>query len=163
MILLAVDPGTATTGYAVAEIAGDSVRPIAYGSIRTDPRHSQPDRLMQVYERLAELMDEHRPDALAVERLFFCKNEQTALAVGRSLGVAMLLAAQRRIEVVEYTPLEVKSAVVGYGAAEKRQVQYMVQRILKLSEPPRPDDAADALALCITHAHSSKMAMLKRG
>jgi len=157
MILLALDPGTATTGYAVAETRGDSLVPIVYGVIRTSSKLPHPERLKCIYDDLAKLIDEHHPEALVVERLFFCNNEQTALAVGRTLGVAMLIAAQRGIEVVEYTPLQVKSAVVGYGAADKRQVQYMVQRILKLAEPPKPDDAADALALCITHSNSRKM------
>jgi len=161
MILLGLDPGTATSGYALAETAGDSVRPIAYGAIRTSQKFPAAQRLAQIYDRIAELMEEHHPEVLVVERLFFCNNERTALAVGRTLGVAMLAAAQRGIEVVEYTPLQVKSAVVGYGAADKSQVQYMVQRILKLAEQPKPDDVADALALCITHAHSMKMNFLK--
>jgi len=162
MILFGLDPGTATTGYAVAEICGDSLRPITYGTIRTSPKNLPAERLKQIHDRIADLVDEYHPEVLVLERLFFCKNEQTAIAVGRTLGVAMLLAAQRGIEVVEYTPLQVKSAVVGYGAAEKNQVQYMVQRILKLPEPPSPDDVADALALCITHAHSRKMNLVDR-
>ena len=161
MILFGLDPGTATSGYALAETAGDSVRPISYGAIRTSQKFLAAQRLAQIYDRIVELMEEHNPEVLVVERLFFCNNERTALAVGRTLGVAMLAAAQRGIEVVEYTPLQVKSAVVGYGAADKSQVQYMVQRILKLAEQPKPDDVADALALCITHAHSMKMNFLK--
>jgi len=160
MTILGIDPGTADTGYGIIDTEGDRTTVIAYGSIRTSPRLAAAQRLAQVYDRLADLIEVYRPDVMAVERLFFAKNERTALAVGRTVGVVLLCAAQKDVPTVEYTPNEVKQAVVGYGAAEKRQVQYMVTKILGLNEIPKPDDAADALALCICHAHSARMRSL---
>jgi crossover junction endodeoxyribonuclease RuvC len=117
---------------------------------------------MSIYDQLVHLIDMHKPEVLATERLFFSKNETTAFSVGRTVGVVLLLAAQRGIPTVEYTPMEVKQAVVGYGGAEKKQIQYMVQRILSLPEQPKPDDVADALAVSICHAHSCKLKDLAR-
>jgi crossover junction endodeoxyribonuclease RuvC len=165
VLILGVDPGTATTGYGIVKKEGDRARAVSFGAIVTRPEDSSADRLMVIYNELGRLIDLYRPEVLVAERLFFAKNVTTAFSVGRTVGVVQLLAAQRGLPTVEYTPMEVKQAVVGYGGADKKQVQYMVQQILGLSEPPKPDDAADALAVCICHAHSDKMrrAMSDRG
>ena len=155
--ILALDPGIATTGYAIVRQDGQTLTPAEYGVITTGPQYDPPTRLNQIFVRLNELFDKHRPDILVTERLFFAKNETTAFGVGRTIGVALLAAAQRGIPWTEYTPPEVKMAVVGYGNADKKQVQYMIQRLLDLPAPPKPDDAADALAIAICHAHSSKL------
>lgn len=161
MIILGIDPGIATTGFAALEKEGQKLTALDYGVITTTPRESPPDRLLSIYAQLNRLFDLHQPDVLVTERLFFAKNETTAFGVGRTIGVALLTAAQRDVPWTEYTPPEVKLAVVGYGGAEKKQVQYMIQRLLNLPGPPKPDDAADALAVCICHAHSAAFAMLK--
>ena len=160
MTILGIDPGIATTGYGVIAKEGQNLTALDYGVITTTPNNAPPDRLLHIYEELNRLFDLHHPDILVTERLFFAKNETTAFGVGRTIGVALLTAAQRGIDWVEYTPPQVKQAVVGYGAAEKKQIQYMIQRILKLPNPPKPDDAADALAIAICHAHSSTLTML---
>jgi crossover junction endodeoxyribonuclease RuvC len=161
MRILGIDPGTATTGYGIVERVGSTPRLIDYGAVTTSPRKTAPERLLRVYTRINEVMDQYAPDVIVMERLFFAKNQTTAIAVGKACGVMQFAAAQRGLEVIEYTPMEVKQAVVGYGGAEKRQIQYMVQRILGLDEPPSPDDAADALALCICHAHSERIRSLR--
>ena len=155
MIILGIDPGIATTGYGVLEKDGQKLIALDYGVILTSPREEPPGRLLAIYDQLNHLFDVHQPDILVTERLFFAKNEKTACGVGRTIGVALLTAAQRGVAWTEYTPPQVKQAVVGYGAAEKKQVQYMIQRLLNLPGPPKPDDAADALAVCICHAHSA--------
>ena len=160
MRILGIDPGTATTGYGIVERVGSTPRLIDYGAVTTSPRKTAPERLLDIYARINEIIDRYVPDVIVMERLFFAKNQTTAIAVGKACGVLQFAAAQRGLEVVEYTPMEVKQAVVGYGGAEKRQIQYMVQRILDLKEAPSPDDAADALALCICHAHSEKIRSL---
>lgn len=157
MLILGIDPGTATTGYGLVSAESGKTAAVAFGAIITSPRRSPELRLSDIYNKLCELIDSHKPDVMAVERLFFSKNETTAFAVGRTSGVVLLAASQRHIPIVEYTPMEIKQAVVGYGGAEKKQVQYMVQRILGLLETPKPDDAADALAIAICHAHSAKL------
>jgi len=159
-LILGIDPGTATTGYGLVSAELGKTVAVDFGAIITSPRRSPELRLSDIYNQLCELIDSHRPDVMAVERLFFSKNETTAFAVGRTSGVVLLAASQRHLPVVEYTPMEIKQAVVGYGGAEKKQVQYMVQRILGLSETPKPDDAADALAAAICHAHSAKLKSL---
>jgi crossover junction endodeoxyribonuclease RuvC len=131
-----------------------------YGAITTSPRQTAPERLLDVYNQVNEIIDRYKPDVIVMERLFFAKNQTTAIAVGKACGVMQFAAAQRGLPVVEYTPMEVKQAVVGYGGAEKKQIQYMIQRILNLKEVPKPDDAADALALAICHAHAEKMRSL---
>ncbi len=160
MIILGLDPGIATTGFGVILKDGQKVTALDFGVITTTPNNSPPDRLHHIYEELNRLFDLHQPDFLATERLFFAKNETTAFGVGRTIGVALLAAAQRGIDWIEYTPPQVKLAVVGYGGADKKRVQYMIQRLLELPNPPKPDDAADALAVAICHAHSSALTML---
>ncbi|MEN6372501.1 MAG: crossover junction endodeoxyribonuclease RuvC [Armatimonadota bacterium] len=155
MLILGIDPGTATTGYGIVKKEGDRTYPVDFGAILTSPKASPPDRLMSIYNEVEALIDKYQPDVLVTERLFFSKNETTAFSVGRTVGVVLLLTAQKKIPTLEYTPMEIKQAVVGYGGAEKKQVQFMVQKILGLSKQPKPDDVADALAVCICHAHSA--------
>lgn len=157
MIILGIDPGTATTGYGLIQKDGQKLTALDYGVITTSPREEPPDRLHTIYDQLNRLFDLHQPDFLVTERLFFAKNETTAFGVGRTIGVVLLTAAQRGIPWMEYTPPQVKLAIVGYGAAEKKQVQYMIQRLLNLPSIPKPDDAADALAIAICHAHSAPL------
>jgi crossover junction endodeoxyribonuclease RuvC len=158
--ILGIDPGTATVGYGVVDKIGASAVVVRYGTISTNPKQTPARRLLILHEELNCIIDEFSPDVVVMERLFFAKNQTTAIAVGKACGVLQLVAAQRAVPVVEYTPPEVKQAVVGYGGAEKKQVQYMIQRILGLDEPPKPDDAADALALCVCHAHAERLRSL---
>jgi crossover junction endodeoxyribonuclease RuvC len=153
MIVLGVDPGTAALGYGVVERRDGHLRAVDYGVLTTDPVLPLPERLAAVHAWVVELIELHRPAAMAVERLFFSRNAQTALGVGQARGVVLLAAAQEGVAVVEATPNEVKQAVAGFGRADKGAVTVMVQRILALEEPPRPDDAADALAVAIWLAH----------
>ena len=158
MITLGIDPGTATTGFGIIHEENDGhLTVINYGVIRTSSNQSQPERLVQLYKRIKELILLHRPEMGAVEKLFFEKNVRTALAVGQARGVALLAMAELNLHIGEYTPLEVKQAVVGYGGADKNQVQQMVKTILGLDMIPHPDDAADALAVAICHIHSARM------
>ncbi len=160
MILVGIDPGTATTGYGVIEKRGDRVSYLACGVISTPPEDDAPSRLKTIYDEFNALLDRYQPDAVATERLFFTNNVTTGIPVGRALGVILLAVAQRGLPWKEYTPTEVKSAIVGTGRAEKKQVQFMVTRLLGLSEVPKPDDAADALAVAICHAHSVRLGSL---
>lgn len=161
-IILGIDPGTATTGYGLVRKSEGILVCLTYGVISTPPQWPLQERLWHIYQEVGRLMDQYHPDVMVVEHLFFGKNSKTALSVGRSLGVILLASAQRNIEVVEYKPVEVKLAVTGYGYADKIQMQAMVQTLLRLPEKPRPDDAADALALCICHAHTSKILVPSR-
>lgn len=155
MRVLGIDPGIAIVGFGFIDKAGHKLTPVQYGAITTEAHTPQEERLLQIYESACALMDRYKPDTVAVEKLFFNKNVTTAFAVGQARGVIILAAAQRGLPVAEYTPLQVKQAVVGYGKAEKRQVQEMVKMFLKLSAIPKPDDVADALAVAICHAHSA--------
>lgn len=154
MIVLGIDPGTASVGYAIVERTGSRLRAVDYGCLTTSPDAPLADRLHHIHALVAELIETHTPDVVAVERLFFSRNAQTALAVGHARGVVLLAAAQAAVPVREATPNEVKSGVTGYGAADKGQVARMVTVILGLSEVPTPDDTADALATAITIANS---------
>ncbi|HEY3373763.1 MAG TPA: crossover junction endodeoxyribonuclease RuvC [Candidatus Aquicultor sp.] len=154
MIILAIDPGTATTGFGVLEYEGNRFKVKDYGIISTEAKVATELRLQQIYDSIKNLIARHRPNHFVVEELFFNTNVRTAIAVGQARGVCLLVAADGGIPVAEYTPLQVKQSVVGYGRAEKAQVQQMVKAILNLHEIPKPDDAADALALAICHAHS---------
>ncbi|MCL6472630.1 MAG: crossover junction endodeoxyribonuclease RuvC [Firmicutes bacterium] len=157
MVILSVDPGTATTGYGVVEYLGNRFKLKDFGVITTESKIATEFRLQQIYEHLRNLMVRHRPDCFAVEQLFFNSNTRTAIAVGQARGVCLLAAADGKLPVYEYTPLQVKQSVVGYGRASKSQVQQMVKAILNLDEIPKPDDAADALAIAICHAHSYRV------
>lgn len=154
MIIFGIDPGIAIVGYGVIDYTGNKFKVIDYGAILTEPNKSFPERLKEIYKELNELLEKHKPDAVAIEELFFNKNVKTAITVGQARGVQVLAAVNRGIELYEYTPLQVKQGVVGYGRAEKRQVQEMVKLILNLSTIPKPDDVADALAVAVCHAHS---------
>lgn len=160
MIVLGIDPGTATTGYGLVRETPQGAELVTYGVILTLKTAPMSERLIQIYERMQELLREHKPDTAAVEKLFFQKNVSTAMSVGQARGVILLALAQAGIEVGEYTPNEVKHAVAGYGSADKPQMQQMVRTLLSLREIPRPDDAADALAVAICHLHSYKFKSL---
>ncbi|NLU31680.1 MAG: crossover junction endodeoxyribonuclease RuvC [Clostridiaceae bacterium] len=162
MIIFGVDPGFAITGYGVIEYKGNRFRTIDYGVITTDAKTELPQRLHILSDRLQSLLEQYKPDALSVEELFFNTNLKTAIAVGHGRGVVLLTAAKAGIPVFEYTPLQVKQAVVGYGRAKKEQVQYMVKVLLSLDSIPKPDDAADALAVAICHAHSFTDVRIKK-
>ncbi len=155
MIVLGIDPGTAATGYGIVERNGSRLRAVDYGCLETLSTQTLPVRLLEIHRAVAGLIADHRPAYVGVERLFFNKNVQTAFAVGQARGVVLLAAAEAGLPVVEYGPHEVKLAVTGYGRAPKEQVQRMVQLVLGMTTLPRPDDAADALAvaICTAHAH----------
>jgi crossover junction endodeoxyribonuclease RuvC len=160
MIVLGFDPGTATTGFGVIRYEKGILTPIDVGVLLTQPEDAMPMRLRSIYDDVNTLLDRHKPDTVATERLFFQSNVTTAISVGGAVGVILLAFAQRGLEWSEYTPMQVKVAVTGYGGAEKKQVQAQVTRLLHLQEIPRPDDAADALAIAICHAHSYKLRTL---
>jgi crossover junction endodeoxyribonuclease RuvC len=153
MIILGIDPGTAIMGYGLIEQKGNHLSALAYSCWRTPAHSSLTERLLMLYAQIDPFLREHPPDHMAVEELFFSRNTTTALSVAHARGVVLLAGAQRGIPVYEYTPLQVKQAVVGFGRAEKTQVQQMVKRLLGLDEIPKPDDTADALAIAICHAH----------
>ena len=154
MIILGIDPGTAIMGYGLIEQKGNHLRALAYSCWRTPAHTPLAGRLLMLYEELDALLTTYAPDHLAVEELFFSSNAKTALAVGQARGIVLLAGAKRGIPVYEYTPLQVKQAVAGYGKADKKQIQQMVKSLLNLQEIPKPDDVADALGLAICHAHS---------
>lgn len=153
--ILGIDPGIAIVGFGFIDKQGHKLVPVQYGSIQTKAGTEDALRLKQVYEATVQLIEKYKPDAVAVEKLFFNRNVTTALTVGQARGVLMLAAVQQGLPIAEYTPLQVKQAIVGYGKAEKKQVQEMVKMFLHLSAVPKPDDVADALAVAICHAHSS--------
>jgi crossover junction endodeoxyribonuclease RuvC len=154
VVVLGIDPGTAATGYGIVERAGSRLRVLDYGCLETQPAQALAVRLMAIHQSVTQLIALHRPQMVGVERLFFNRNVQTAFAVGQARGVVLLAAAQGGVPVFEYGPHEVKMAVTGYGRADKRQVQRMVQAVLGMDALPRPDDAADALAVAICLAHA---------
>ena len=156
MIVLGIDPGTAALGYGIVESSRGRLREVDHGCLVTSPDTALPERLLAIHALVDELIALHSPRVVAIERLFFSKNVQTAFAVGQARGVVLLAAAQHRVPVVEATPNEVKSAIAGYGAADKEQVQRMVQLVLGMAELPRPDDAADALAIAVWGANSAR-------
>ncbi len=158
MIVLGIDPGTAMTGYGIVERTGSELRLVDYGCLETIPDRPLPERLLLIHDGLDGLICDHHPDLIGIERLFFNRNVQTAFAVGQARGVALLAAAQHGVPVYEYGPHEVKMAVTGYGRAPKTQVQRMVQIVLRMDVLPRPDDAADALAVAICLAHARQAA-----
>ena len=156
MKVLGIDPGTAALGYGIVERSGGRLREVDHGCLTTSPDLALPERLLAIHALVDELLGLHQPDLMGVERLFFSRNVQTALGVGQARGVVLLAAAQHGTPVREATPNEVKSAIAGYGAADKEQVQRMVQLVLGMSERPRPDDAADALAIAIWVANTDR-------
>lgn len=158
MIILGIDPGLATIGFGVVEYDNSRFQVIQYGAITTPADEAFPKRLVEIHKGIRYLAEKYLPDAIAMEELFFNSNTKTAISVGHARGVALLAAAQYNCEkLYEFTPLQVKQAVVGYGRADKNQVQQMVKTLLHLNEIPKPDDAADALAVAICCAHSHNM------
>ena len=156
-LALGIDPGTATTGYGLVRLERDGeLVAVKYGVILTPKEDSPPARLEMIYDQLCDIIREYKPDTAAVEKLFFSRNVTTALAVGQARGVVMLALQKAGIEAFEYTPKEIKNAVAGYGGADKRQVQEMVRALLQLDSIPKPDDAADALAVAITHLNTKR-------
>lgn len=154
MRILGIDPGIAIVGFGFIDKLGSRITPVQFGSIQTEAGTDPGLRLKQVYDSTVQLIHTYKPEAVAIEKLFFNRNVTTAFSVGQARGVIMLAAVQKGLPVAEYTPLQVKQAVVGYGNAEKKQVQEMVRIFLKLQAVPKPDDVADALAVAICHAHS---------
>ncbi|HHU08363.1 MAG TPA: crossover junction endodeoxyribonuclease RuvC [Clostridiaceae bacterium] len=154
MIILGIDPGYAITGYGIIVKDKGNLKAVDYGVITTPAKAYFPLRLCDIYDSLSHLLKEFEPDCVAIEELFFSRNTTTAMGTAQARGVAVLAAAQAGKPVFEYTPLQVKVAVTGYGRAEKLQIQEMVRMLLKLRQQPKPDDAADALAVAICHAHS---------
>lgn len=157
MIVLGVDPGTATTGWAVINVAeSGQLEAKSYGAIITKSTMPFAQRLKAIHGELKRIVKEYKPDIAAIEELFFAKNVKTALSVGQARGVVMLTAIEENLDVFEYTPLQVKQAIVGYGRADKSQIQKMIKVLLGLKEIPQPDDVADALAVAYTHISCAK-------
>lgn len=163
MRVLGIDCGTEFTGYGVAQLAeSGELACLACGAIKLSACDPMPQRLSKIFHELSELIAQHAPDEVAIEDVFYAVNVKSALKLGQVRGVAMLAAAAAGLEVAEYSPLSIKSAVVGYGRAEKHQVQHMVAQLLRLPEPPQPPDAADALAIAICHLHTSATAQRQK-
>lgn len=160
MRVIGIDPGTAITGWGVVEGDGNDLAMIAGGVITTAAGTPLPERLQVIYRELTEIVNEWQPSTAAIEELFFSKNAKTALAVGHGRGAAMLALANADLSISEYNPLEVKQAITGHGGADKKQIQQMVKLLLGLDDIPRPDDAADALAVAICHLHSARLRSL---
>jgi len=156
MVILGIDPGTANTGYGILTI-DRNIKVIECGCIRTSADKEMPERLKIIYQQVSDLIEQYHPDEVAVEQIYFSKNSKTALSIGQTRGVIMLSASLAGKKVFDYTPLEIKRAVVGYGRAEKQQVQYMLKDLLHLAKIPSPDDAADALAVALCHYYSRKL------
>ncbi len=160
-LALGIDPGVATTGYGIVRLLADGeLVAVAYGVILTPKEESASARLAALYDDLSKLLKKFKPETAAVEKLFFSKNITTGIAVGQARGVTLLALEKAKIPIGEYTPNEVKQAVAGYGSAEKRQVQEMVRALLNLETIPKPDDAADALAVAITHLNTARYDVL---
>lgn len=155
LIVLGIDPGIAIVGFGIIKHESSKLKPIQFGSIQTPAHTPVQTRLKQIYDAVSQLCQQYEPDVMAIEKLFFNRNVTTAFAVGQARGVMLLSAEEAGLEVYEYTPLQIKQAVVGYGQAEKHQVQEMVKILLHLKERPKPDDVADGLAVAICHAHSA--------
>ncbi len=165
MIVLGIDPGIAIVGFGLIQQEGNHLKPIQYGSITTKAGLKTERRLKQIYDGMTQLFNKYKPDAMAIEKLYFNRNVTTAFTVGQARGVMLLAAEEAGVDVAEYTPLQIKQAVVGYGQAEKNQVQEMVKMLLHLKDKPKPDDVADGLAVAICHAHSAgiQQLMTERG
>lgn len=157
MIIIGIDPGYAIVGIGVIEYIGNKFRTLEYNAITTPAGMPTVDRLKKIYQEMTMYLDKYNPDAVAIEELFFNSNQKTAINVAQARGVLLVAVANRGIPICEYTPLQVKQSVTGYGRADKKQIQQMVKMMLGLNAIPKPDDAADALAIAICHAHSNKM------
>lgn len=161
MVVLGIDPGLAIVGYGVINSIKNNYEPIAYGVIRTDKGIDTSTRLYELSIKLERIIDKYNPDVVAIEQLFFFKNAKTVITVAEARGVIILTALKGAKTIAEYTPLEVKQAITGYGSADKKQVQQMVRILLKLDHTPKPDDAADALAIALCHCQSAKIKGIK--
>ncbi|MDD6763359.1 MAG: crossover junction endodeoxyribonuclease RuvC [Clostridiales bacterium] len=157
MIIIGVDPGYAIVGIGVLEYKGNKFRLLEYGAITTPAGMPTVDRLKKIYDEMTLLIDKYKPDAVAIEELFFNSNQKTAINVAQARGVILVAVRNKNVPIYEYTPLQVKQSVTGYGRADKQQIQNMIKLLLNLNVIPKPDDAADGLALAICHAHSNKM------
>lgn len=155
MRIIGIDPGYAIVGFGVVDYNGSEFKTLEYGSIYTEAHTNFKKRLLDIHSDLKFILDRYKPDCMSIEKLFYFSNQKTVIDVAQARGVIMLSAAEAGLEVFEYTPLQVKQSVVGYGRAEKNQVMNMVKNILHLQQIPKPDDAADALALAICHGHCS--------
>ena len=154
--ILGVDPGYAIVGFGVLDYDGVRFTPIEYGAILTEAHTPFPDRLKAIHTDMEFIFEKYAPECMAIEKLYFTSNQKTGIDVAQARGVTVLSAAERSVPIFEYTPLQVKSAVVGYGKAEKKQVMEMTRQLLNLAQIPKPDDAADALAIAICHGHSTR-------
>lgn len=155
--ILGIDPGTGIMGWGLIEKNANNIKPLKYGCIRTEANSPLPERLLIIYESLCDIIKINKPDCMAIEDLFFFKNQKTVMSVAQARGVAIACAMAQGLTVSEYTPLQVKQALTGYGRADKSQMQEMVRLSCKLKVCPKPDDAADALAIAICHAQQSKI------
>lgn len=155
MVVLGIDPGYAIVGWGLVEFKNNTFRPLRYGAVTTEADVDFNKRLKMIYDDISEISDMFKPDAIAIERLYFTTNQKTAIMVAEARGVILLAGEERNIPIFEYTPLQVKTAVTGYGKAKKPQVMEMTRRLLKLSEVPKPDDTADALAIALTHIQAA--------
>lgn len=155
MRILGIDPGYAILGWGVVEMKGNHFKVIDYGAVTTDAKMEMPDRLKVLYNSLMDIIMRYEPEVASIEELFFNTNAKTAILVGQARGVAVLACANSGLQIEEYTPLQIKQALVGYGRAEKKQVQLMVKTILNLKQVPKPDDTADALAAAVCHGHAA--------
>lgn len=154
MIILGIDPGVAIVGYGLIKARANKLKLIDYGCVLTEAKKQHAQRLAEISEQFKKIIKDYQPNILAIEELFFCKNTKTALKVGEARGIILAQAMQANLPIYEYTPLQVKQAMTGYGRADKNQIQQMVKIILGLKQIPKPDDAADAVAVAITCAHS---------
>lgn len=162
MLVLGVDPGLATTGYGLVRESENRLNAVAYGVVTTLPKQPLPTRLQQLYRELSAVIQQYQPDESAIEELFFSRNVRTAMTVGQARGVALLALVDADLPVTDYTPLTIKQAVSGFGGADKIQMQMTVKMLLQLEDLPRPDDAADALAVAIRHLHSARLNRILR-
>ena len=160
MRILGLDPGTATTGYGIVDAEDGEFTAVTYGVIKTPAKMPMPQRLQIIHQELQQLLEEYKPDTVGIEEVFFGRNVTTAITVGQARGVLLLTLANAGLPIGEYSPPKIKDAVTGYGKADKAQVQLMVRNLLDLEETPRPDDAADGLAVAITHYHYQRFASL---
>lgn len=167
MVILGIDPGYAIVGWGVIDFHNNTHTPVAFGAITTEAHTDFNERLKIIYDDVCEIIEKSKPDAMSIEKLYFTTNTTTAIAVAQARGVILLAAQQHHVKIYEYTPLQVKTAVTGYGKAKKPQVMEMTRRLLHLKEVPKPDDTADALAIAITHTQAAgtnlRDYMLKRG
>lgn len=154
MRILGIDPGYAIMGWGVLDLKGNHFSVVDYGAITTDAKMEMPYRLQHLYAELGAIIEKYKPEEAAIEELFFNSNQKTAIMVGQARGVAVLACVNGGLEIAEYTPLQIKQALVGYGRADKKQIQAMVKAILNLDSVPKPDDTADAVAAAICHGHS---------